>query len=230
MKEVKDILFVIQARLNSQRVPNKMLRPFAGTNLFELGLQKLLQCTCIPTENLYVSIYEDGLVRAAKKYNVNIFRRSYESANNDNSLKTIYEWHDKLPFKYVIKVNPCSPLLKVETIQKFIDTFLLQESESLFSVIPYKDYFWSKEGRLITPWPEDQTIMNTKAVDLTYKAGHVLYASRMDLIRENKFMGDFKKEGGITLFPMNELEAFDIDYEWQFQVGEYLFSNFYHAK
>ena len=33
-------------------------------------------------------------------------------------------------------------------------------------------------------------------------------------------MGDFQKEGGIKLFPMNELEAFDIDYEWQFKIAE----------
>ena len=62
--------------------------------------------------------------------------------------------------------------------------------------------------------------MNTKAVEPTYKAAHVLYASRMDIIKDYKFMGDFQKEGGIKLFPMNELEAFDIDYEWQFKIAE----------
>ena len=73
---------------------------------------------------------------------------------------------------------------------------------------------------MVTPWPEDQTIMNTKAVEPTYKAAHVLYASRMDIIKDNKFMGDFFKEGDIKLFPMNELEAFDIDYDWQFTLAE----------
>ena len=35
MKDIKDILVVVQARLNSQRVPQKMIRPFNDTNLFE---------------------------------------------------------------------------------------------------------------------------------------------------------------------------------------------------
>ena len=37
------------------------------------------------------------------------------------------------------------------------------------------------------------------------------------------FMGDFQKEGGIKLYPMDELETFDIDYEWQFKLGEQLY-------
>ena len=31
----------------------------------------------------------------------------------------MYEWHNKLPFKYVIKINGCLPLLKTETIDEF---------------------------------------------------------------------------------------------------------------
>ena len=75
---------------------------------------------------------------------------------------------------------------------------------------------------LVTPWPKDQTIMNTKAVEVTYKAAHTLYASRLDLIKDDMFMGDFQKEGGIKLYSMDELETFDIDYEWQFELGEKL--------
>jgi len=64
--------------------------------------------------------------------------------------------------------------------------------------------------------------MNTKAVEPTLEAAHVLYASRLDIIKNNKWMGDFQKEGGIKLFVMDELESFDIDYEWQFNVAELL--------
>ena len=220
MKNIKDILFIIQARLNSQRVPNKMLRPFKGSNLFGMAMTKVLLSDYIPKENFYVSVHEQELIYEADKLGVNIFKRSHESANNDNDLKQIYEWHDKLPFKYVIKINGCSPLLKIDTINEFTRQFVEQEEENLFGVIEQKDYFWNKEGLMITPWPEDQTIMNTKAVEPTYKAAHVLYASRMDIIKDYRFMGDFFEEGSIKLFPMNELEAFDIDYDWQFNLAE----------
>ncbi len=210
--------------MNSQRVPKKMTREFNGTSLFEIAINKVLDSKVIPRDNFYVSVYEDELIDIANELDVNIFKRSYESANNDNSLQMIYEWHDKLPFKYVVKINGCSPLLKTETIDGFVNQFINQEEDNLFGVIETKDYYFDKDGKLVTPWPEGQTLMNTKAVDITYKAAHVLYASRMDIIKEDRFMGNFEVEGGIKLYPMDELECFDIDYEWQFQLGEQLWN------
>ncbi len=225
MKNLNDILFIIQARLNSQRVPNKMLKSIGGSNLFEISIDKILNSSIIPKNNFYVSVYEQELLNIANKKGVNVYKRSYESANNDNNLQKIYEWHDKLPFKYVIKINGCSPLLKTKTIDGFVREFINQKEENLFGAIKTQDYYWNKEGKLITPWPQDQTIMNTKAVEVTYKAAHVLYASRLDLISQNKFMGDFNTENGIKLYPMDELECFDIDYDWQFNIAKNLIKN-----
>lgn len=224
MKKIEDILFIVQGRVNSKRVSQKMIRDFCGTTLFDIAIDKVLDSKIIPKENFYVSIYDTELKDIAKQKGVNIYNRSYESANNDNSLQTIYEWHDKLPFKYVVKINGCSPLLKTKTIDNFVKQFLEQEEENLFGVIQMNDYFFNKDNELVTPWPENQTIMNTKAVEPTYKAAHCLYASRMDIISENRFMGNFE-DGEIKLYVLDELECFDIDYEWEFKVGELLWSN-----
>ena len=90
MKKIDDILFVIQARLNSQRVPQKMIRDFNGTNLFSIAIDKVLDSKIIPKDNFYVSICEDKLIDIAESKGVNIYERSYESANNDNSIQKIY--------------------------------------------------------------------------------------------------------------------------------------------
>ena len=226
MKKLDDICFIVQARLNSQRVPQKMIKPFAGSNLFELIIDKLIFSDIIPRENIFASVHEDELKQIAYKNKINIFDRSYESANNDNSLQKIYEWHDKLPYKYCILISGCNPLLRIHTIDNFVNQFLNQDEENLFAVFEKKQYYWNKEGALVTPWPKGQTIMNTKAVEPTYEAAHVLYASRLDLIKENRFMGDFEAEGGIKLFQMDELEAFDIDEPWQFEVAEVLYEKY----
>lgn len=107
MKNIKDILFIVTARLNSQRVPQKMIRKFHTTTLLDICFEKILKSKIIPKQNIYASLYDNELKEIAKKYNINIFDRSYESANNDNSLQCIYEWHNKLDFKYVILINPC---------------------------------------------------------------------------------------------------------------------------
>ena len=113
MKQLDEIAIVVQARLNSQRVPQKMIRPFADTTLYDLVLEKIKEALPSKQEHIWASVYEPELVEIAKKQGVNIFNRSHESANNDNSLQKIYEWHDKLPnnYKYVMLVSGCNPLL-----------------------------------------------------------------------------------------------------------------------
>jgi len=56
MKELDSIAILVQARLNSQRVPQKMIRPFAGTTLFGLVLDKIIQALPRQRENIWVSV------------------------------------------------------------------------------------------------------------------------------------------------------------------------------
>jgi len=224
LKSIKDICFVIQARLNSIRIPRKMIKPFSDTTLMDLGIQKVLDSKIIPEENFYVSVYEKELKDIAKDNGVQIYERSYESANSEKSITKVYEWHDKLPYKYVILISVCTPLLKTETIDKFVEKYMNSDSDGLFGVIGKNQYYWNEEGDMITKWPEGFTIMNTKMVETTYEAAHCLYASRLDTIKDGIWMGEapFKKDNPL-LFGIDELEAFDIDYPWQFEVGEVLY-------
>ncbi len=41
MKDINDIFVIVQARLSSERVPGKMLKPFAGTTLMDIIFKKL---------------------------------------------------------------------------------------------------------------------------------------------------------------------------------------------
>jgi len=227
MKNLDKIAIVVQARLNSQRVPGKMLRPFAGSNLFGIVLDKLLDSNIIPKHNIYGSVYDQELIDELDKRELNYWHRSKESANAESDIKLVYEWHNKLPakYKYVILVSGCNPLLKVETIDKFVEQFANQPEDNLFAVIKKKTYYWDQNGKMITPWSENQKIMNTKEVAPIYEAGHCLYASNLDLIEKEQFMVDFTKEN-LKLFEIDELEAFDIDYEWQFKAAEVLYKEF----
>ena len=221
MKNINDVCIVVTARKNSERVPNKMLRPFAETTLVDLVFDKLNSSILIPSENIYFSVYEDELKEIGKKHNINIYDRSKGSAESEGEpLSKFFEWHDKLPFKYVVLVSACNPLLKIETIDSFIEKFLTSDSEGGFAVFEKKTYYWDKDGKAITDW-KGETRLNTKFVEPVYEAAHCLYASRMDIIGDNYWM-DTKSPPEPELFVMDELEAFDIDYEWQFKLGEKL--------
>jgi CMP-N-acetylneuraminic acid synthetase len=229
MKNINEIVVIVQSRLNSQRVPKKMIKDFNGTTLLDVCLQKLVDSKVIPKQNIYISVYEKELRDIALKYNLNVYDRSEKSANAESSLQEIYEWHDKLPenFKYVVLINACSPFLKTETIDNFVMKFVENKEEGMFGVIRKKNYFWNKEGIMVTPWPKDQTILNTKAVEVTYEAAHCLYASRLDTIKDNVFMGSFQKKDDPILFEMEEFEVFDIDYNWQFEMAKSYYKTMY---
>jgi CMP-N-acetylneuraminic acid synthetase len=223
MKNINDVCIVVQARLGSTRVPGKMLKPFAGTTLVDILFKKLKSSKVIPKENIYFSAYEDELKQVGKNHDINIFDRSKTSAFSEGEpLSEIYEWHDKLPYKYVILISACNPLLKIETIDSFVQSFLDSEKEGGFAVFEKKTYYWNKEGNSITDW-DGATIMNTKFVEPICEAAHCLYASRLDIIKDGYWM-DAKSPPEPELFTMEELEAFDIDYEWQFKVGEVLYN------
>ena len=222
MKNIKDVCFIIQARLNSERVPNKMIRNFNDSTLVDIAIQKLIESNA-PLNQIYLSVHETQLLEIGQKYPINIYQRSYESANVDNGIQLLFEWWNKLPFKYVIMISACNPLLKVETINSFIQTYLNDNHDGMFSVINKKNYFWSNDGNMINKWPIGQDLLNTKAVETTYEAAHCLYASKLDLIGNGKWCGSWITLNDPVLFEVAELETFDIDYEWQFIVAEQLY-------
>jgi CMP-N-acetylneuraminic acid synthetase len=222
-KNLKDIAVVVQARLGSTRVPNKMLRPFAGTTLVDILLDKLTHSNLINPNQVYLSFYEKGLKDVGTKYPFNIFDRSEQSANEEYNLPVIFEWWDKLPGKYVILISACNPLLSLTTIEGFIKDFIESDKQGAFTVFEKKTYYWDIDGNSITDWKGSPS-MNTKFVNPIYEAAHCLYASRMDIIGQGNWV-DTNSPWKTELIPMNELEGFDIDYEWQFKVAEQLYLN-----
>ena len=224
-KNTNNIGVIVQARMGSQRIPGKMLKPFAGTTLVDILLEKLKKSTIIPRNNICVCVHEEELKEATRKHELNIFHRSAQSASSEGKdLTELFEWHKELPFKYVIMVSACNPLLKIETIDSFFETFLNSDKGNLFGVFKKKNYYWDKNKQSITDW-KDLTSMNTKFVDPVYEAAHCLYASRMDFVSEGYWMTK-DSPPDLDLYEMEELETFDIDYEWQFNVAENLYKEF----
>ena len=222
MKDISKVGLIVQARLNSQRVPNKMIKQLGNSSLFGVLCEKLRKSQYIPQENIFVSVYEEELIDIANQNNMNIFKRSKESAffDGDGSVSIMYDWWDKLPYKYVVMVSGCNPFLKLETIESFFNKYMFSEHDGMFSVVEKNNYFWNTKGEMLNQWPKGQDLLNTKAVETTYEAGHCLYGSKMSDIGEGKWVGSWTKKDDPVLFPISEFESFDIDEQWQFDLVE----------
>ena len=225
MKDRNRLAVIVQARLNSQRIPAKMVRPFADTTLLDIALSKLELLTEFEPTQKFASLYDESLIQIAGKYDVTVFQRSKNSAFSEGQvLQELYEWWDQLPFEYAVLINPCVPFLAPETISRFINAYLASSSAGMFGVIRKKNYFWDADGQLLTPWSLEDGAMDTKRVQYTNEAAHCLYAGRLDRIGEGIWMGKLAEPGDIELFPLEEEQTLDIDYPWQFELCETLYS------
>ena len=223
-KNIDEVAVIVQARMGSRRVPRKMLKSFANTTLTDIILEKIKKCKSFNIDNFYFAAHEKELIDVGKKHDVNVFIRSRKSAMSEGTpMSEMYEWCKKLPHKYCVLINGCAPFLTIKTIDNFISEYINSDSEGMFGVIAKKNYFWNNNSKLISKWPSNQDVMNTKIVDITYEAAHCLYAGRMDLIKKGIWMGDFRVPGDIELFPMEEKECLDIDHHWQFEMCENLY-------
>lgn len=209
-----------QARLASQRLPRKMLLPFGSpaNSLWNIACSKLDQID-LPTRQKWVSVYESSLEDVAENYDVSVYWRSYQSAHSDNVVAEIWEICSAVDFDYYVMFNPCLPMLSVETIQDFLDYFMAIPEESLFGVVPVRDYFWDvSSGELV--FPRGASMLNTKEAPPLYKAAHALYAGRVSDIRKNVQLGDFTK-GNPALYEMkNKIELLDVDDAEDFKIAE----------
>ena len=222
-KEMEDVCVVVQARLNSERVPNKMLRPFANSTLVDVLLEKIKLSKIIPRENVYFSAYEEELKNVATRHGFKIYDRSLASSLSEGQpLSELYDWYDKLPYKYVVLINACNPLLKIETIDDFVQEYMNSDRDGMFTVFEKRTYYWDLEENPITDWG-DSTIMNTKFVDPVYEAAYCIFASKISIIGDDRWM-DTNSPPSPKLYVMDEMESFDIDHEWQFRVGEVLYN------
>jgi CMP-N-acetylneuraminic acid synthetase len=221
MKNINDICIIIQARLGSTRIPNKMIKPFTNSTLVDILFDKLKKSSIIPRQNILFSAHEQELKDIAHKHNIQIYNRSLESANSEGPIQTIFEWYNKINYKYVILISACNPLLQIQTIDNFINAYINSTHDGAFAVFEKKTYYWDIHGNSLTDYKGSST-MNTKLIDPIYEAAHCLYASKLNII-ENGYWLDTNIPPSPKLFIMNELEAFDIDYEWQFNVAEELY-------
>lgn len=224
MKDINEVCFIIQARLSSERVPRKMIKPFAGTSLVEIACRKIRECNQIPLNNFYFSAYENEIKEVVEKYGLNIFHRSKASAFSEGPMQEVMEYHDKLPFKYAVVISACCPMLSSTTIDSFVESYLASPHDGMFSVIEKKNYFWDENHDMITKWPKNADVLNTKLVGQTYEAAHCLYAGKLDTIKDGIWMAKppFTRNKP-ALFVVPESETIDIDYQWQFDIAEVLY-------
>ncbi len=217
MKKAEEIAVVLNVRKNSQRCKNKLLRDYAGTTLFDIALDKIAKLNWTET---YLGAYEEEFKEKAKAFpNITIIHRSHASANADAGTKLIFEMYTRLPHRWVFWLNPCHALLRLETIQRAIETFLEIDNQTMTSVKALPGWFYLQDG---TPLNNRNCYTGVNKDDYLYVGAHAFHAYERKTPLESERVWD-NVRGEPYLYPIAPEEAYDVDSEEDFVISETLY-------
>ena len=139
-KNIQKILAVIPARGKSKGIPNKNIIELAGKPLIVYSIENALKSRLI--DRIVVSTEDEDIYQIAKKYDIEVIKRPDELAENHShigdTLNHILEYLENkegyIP-KFIILLQPTSPLRTVKTIDSAIEKFC-DKFEYYDSLIP----------------------------------------------------------------------------------------------
>jgi CMP-N-acetylneuraminic acid synthetase len=214
---MRTISLVINARLQSSRLPRKLLRPFAETTLIEIALKKINNMDFF--EQRYFAVAEEELKQLVMNYpNVKLLERSLESVKPGyGEHKVIYEHYAWIESDFIFWFNPCHPLLSMETVARAVKIFKGTQYNSYTAVVPTREWLFDEEGNPLT---------NTNAATLStghtrqfYKVTHSFHIfNKAFFLKQHQVWTMTKNDPYLVEIP--ESEDFDADTPVQFETAE----------
>ena len=211
-----NIIAMVPVRAGSTRVPNKNTRKFANTNLLELKLKVLKNVSGIT--QIIVSTDCDIAAEIAHKQSIKVQRRSKYYAGSD--VTNDQHWlhiAKTTPGDIVFLAQVTSPLLRVSSIQKALNTFSnLGSNDSLNSVSVEKKFLWKDMNPInydINVTPKSQDLPNIVSLNFAITIIH-----KQAMIKRKNVIG-YRP----SFFELDKVEALDIDDLVDFKIAELMY-------
>jgi len=215
LPQIKALIFMKEF---SERVPNKNIRDFCGKPLFHYILDTLSKSKYI--NEIIINTDSEKIAQNAQKFfDVTIHMRSEHLLKiNSNEANLIIEDDIKrIDCDYFIQTHSTNPLLKTSSIDSSIETFFNNKQfDSLFSVTPYQNRLFFENGLPVNHDPKQ--LIKTQDLPILYEENSCIYIFSKKTFLKNKNRVGLKPK----LFPIERLEAVDIDEMEDFIFAEYL--------
>ena len=208
---------LIPVRSGSQRVKNKNIAPFAGTNLLKIKIKQLLR---IPElDGVVVNSNSDEMLEIARSLGAETVKRDEYFATSSVAISEVYEnMAQNMDCDTILFADATNPLLKDETIHRAINLYnnFQDEYDSVMTATPVK-LFMYYEGKPINytedKKPRSQDLPNILALN---SALHILPRILME---KKKSIVGYKP----YLLPIDRVEATDIDDQIDFDFAEFMY-------
>lgn len=214
---IPDITALVPMKGHSERVPNKNIRKLAGKPCFHWLMKSLSESKYVK-EIVINTDSEEISDSAVKNFEVTILKRPDFLLGDMVSIQPLIEYDlSQTKGEFYLQTHSTNPLLSAETIDSGIEEFFNQgKHDALFSVTPVKTRFYWPDGRGINHDP--QKLIRTQDLNPIFEENSCFY------VFSKKTNERYKNRLGSKpmMFPMDRLEATDID-DWEdFLYAEFL--------
>lgn len=216
-----EVFALVPMRHDSERVPGKNYRPFAGRPLFHHIVSTLLE---VPSVAGIVIDTDSETIRQQVQDEfpaVTLLERPPSLRDGAVPMTAVLQ-HDAraVDAPWFIQTHSTNPLLRPESVQAALDAFFTQSDshDSLFSVTRLQTRLYDAGGQALNHAPE--VLLRTQDLAPVFEENSNLYVFSRDLIIEHgRRIGDRP-----MLFEIDALEALDIDTETDFRLAEAVYS------
>jgi N-acylneuraminate cytidylyltransferase len=216
MSEIPNVTALIFMKHVSERVPRKNMRDFCGKPLFFWIIEALQKSKYI--SKIIINTDSDEIAESAKNnFDVIIHKRpDYLLTITSNEANQIMEYDLSVDDSaFYLQTHSTNPILKTETIDAAIKSFFQGANhDSLMSVTAMKKRFYWPDGSAVNHDPEK--LIKTQELPPILEENSCIYMFTRDNFEKQKNRIGKKP----LLFPIDALEAWDIDEESDFTIAE----------
>jgi N-acylneuraminate cytidylyltransferase len=216
--QIPKIKALVPMKGHSERVPNKNIKLLAGKPAFHWIMESLSNSNYIDEIIVNTDSIEIAENASANFPKVTIIKRPDYLLGDMVSIQPLIEYDlANSKGEYYLQTHSTNPLVTTETINKAIEAFFAQnEHDALFSVTPIQTRYYWPDGRGINHDPKH--LIRTQDLDPIYEENSCFYIfSRTTNYKIKNRLGS-----NPLMFPIDKLEAADIDTMEDFYWAEFL--------
>jgi CMP-N-acetylneuraminic acid synthetase len=211
---------LVPMRHSSERVPGKNYRDFSGKPLFHHVVQTLLDCPLI--DKVIIDTDSPVVIEQAQKSFPEVLVLERPEHLRDGSIPmndVLLNSINQVPAEFYLQTHSTNPLLTTKTLTDGIEKFFKIQPmyDSLFSVTRKHVRFWDSLARPINH--NQNILLRTQDLPPIFEENSCFYIFTKSILeRKHNRIGDRP-----FLFEIPEIEAQDIDVEFNFVVAELLY-------
>lgn len=220
----KKVIGLIPARLGSKRVKCKNLRIIKGRPLISYCIDKVKAAKCF--DEVYVNSESPLIGEVAERYGIEWYQRPLEMALSTSMIDDyIYEFLCNRECDALAVINPTSPFLTVEEMEKAVDQFLGSDCQTQLCCEAVQTHCFL-HGQAVNfdtngQHPRSQDLRPVLALNFA-----ITIWDSVAFKKQYEEKGHGVYTGKLGFFVTKGFTSVDIDYEDDFALAQVIMENF----